>query len=168
MSRKTAWPKPFTQRNLLDRSRIGVVTVRGVQWVTDGYVLARADLFANVPKPAGRMTDWPGETSVAKVLRRTYLSEGSRLRDSRAVITSTANTVRMMELENSVSTYTAVNAKVLDEWLGRRTWHKVRLADPAVAFYELRKNRPVLAGLIMPVRLHGGTWSHVPLLDVAA
>lgn len=164
MSRRGVWPKPFTSRNLIDSGNIAVATVRGVEWVTDRYVMARADLFAKPPAPRG--FDRPLQpTSVAKVLRGVYKSNGPTLEDSGAVITSGANTLRLMCFGRS---YVPINDKVAHEWLSRRTWHKIQLADPSVAFYELRRGRPVLAGLIMPVRLHSGTWELAPLLDATS
>jgi hypothetical protein len=152
------------QRAMIDLSRVARVTIRGVEWISDGYVMARTDLFLTPPKDGKDARAIPAATA-----RR--LLDGCRsgvaLPDVNAVLDGGRWENGQARLLYGYGRAVALNPKAAEEWL-RHRWHAIRQGDtPPVTFWEVRRSKPTLVGLIMPVYVGHGTFK-VDTLDGSA
>jgi hypothetical protein len=149
------------QRAMIDLSRVARVNVRGVEWVSDGYVLARTDLFKTPPKNGKDAREIPAPA----VRRMLDLSRriGTTVSDAHSRLTG-HSTPEVWLLQSARSSVIGVNGRAAAEWFDHE-WASVTqaLSHPAVVFWQKRRGRLVVVGLLMPVRIAYGTFGIEPL-----
>lgn len=139
----------------IDPARIRLCTIRGVVWACDLYVMVRVDALRTPPKK-------PADPLPPRAARRIITANrtpGVALHDRKtAVHTRTANA----RLLNGRGRFVAINEKAAGEWL-EHDWLEIRIGDgTAVQFWEKRRGKPCLVGLVMPMYLpYGATLEEV-------
>lgn len=157
--RKLDPARPLTLRNFIDRRTVALGSVRGVEWVTDRYVLARRDLFRTPPQPAGLGVDHDLSRAIDRLLRRWRAAEPVELSDTRTVVDVSDPAVRLRSAGPSVrllrgpdERIIAINGDVAGEWL-TRGWAAIEQRGIPVTFWRRHAGRSVLVAAVMPVRL---------------
>jgi hypothetical protein len=154
----------FTRKHLLNPGNVDVVADRGIEWVTDNYILARADLFGRRPTPKGVLVCQVRAKTMRRLLDDLRSEPLWPLKDSRTTVRYSNGVARLLSYG---TVFVAVNAELAAAWLAH-DWHSVSLgAGSAVQFHELRRGKPVLAGAVMPVRLCGALDEPLVLSEVA-
>lgn len=156
--------RPLTRRALITPADLAVCTVRGVEWVTDRYVLARRDLFRSPPNPAGTLAGNDLTRAVTGLLRTLRHADPVELTDTRTVI-DLNDDARHAAHRRTVRLLTALDARVLaidqraaDEWL-TRGWSAIEQRGKPVTFWRRHAGRNVLVGAVMPVMLGRSLYS---------
>lgn len=149
----------------LDRSYITPMQWRGVDWFTDRYVLVRADALRTAPK-AGREAIPIPPKAWGRVM--TEVRGGVGLDPQRNVIKNADGTVRSRLLYGH-GRIVPLNPGVADEWLSH-DWDAItQAAFPGVAFWQKRRGKLALIGVVMPMALGvGGEFTVASLDDVGA
>lgn len=156
------------QRCLIDPKWTATVRVRGVDWITDRYVMVRADALRTRPKPHPEMSSLKA-SSIRKIIESArggalkFEDSGIRL-DHKAYAKAPPYPIALLQ---SRACYVALNAKAAEEWLSHEWASIARGVGPFVEFRQLRRGRPVLVGIVMPVRLSSTAILHTPA-EVAA
>lgn len=121
----------------------------GIRWVTDGFVLARRDVFRIVPKSEDK-------PSLRKAVRNILADARAKTVvghpvDSRRRITDNATVpVAMLLLPGSL--YLAVNAACWEAWSATGLEPEVTSGGQLLWYGNVRGKR-ALFGLVMPMRL---------------
>ena len=143
-------PIRLTQRAFITPRETNVVTVRGVEWITDRYVIVRADALRSRPKSVADQGCRP--VQVRKILDRAR-GGGVRLTDRCTWTHEPLQGPTDVVLLQGGGRAVAINSDIAKEWM-RHEWASVTQdREPFVEFRELRRGRPVLVGLVMPIRL---------------
>ena len=152
------------QRCLIAPKWTATVRVREVDWITDRYVMVRADALRTAPKPHPEMQSSVKSAGIRKIIDSArggnlrFEDSGLRL-DHKAFATAPPYPIALLQ---SRACYVALNAKAAEEWLSHEWASITRGAGPFIEFRQLRRGRPVLVGVVMPVRLSSTTILHTP------